>query len=141
MEERKKGRPIKFSKEYMVKMKAVYSGTRAGNRHIQNHFYQACSFPEIMEYHKEHPIDNFEFLYKDETHFKETIFTELGRTSDFICQHYNKEEADEYIINLAKEICLLAKNENNKITSRMVERLIREDRKELKEKYKHSYRE
>lgn len=36
MEERKRGRPIKFSKEYMVKMKAVYSGTRAGNRHIQN---------------------------------------------------------------------------------------------------------
>lgn len=136
MEERKRGRPIKFSKEYMVKMKSVYSGTRAGNRHIQNHFYQACSFLKIMEYHKEHPIDNFEFLYRDETHFKETIFTELGRTSDFICQHYNKEDADEYIVNLAKEICLLAKNENNKITSRMVERIIREDRKELKERFK-----
>lgn len=80
MEERKRGRPIKFSKEYMVKMKAVYSGTRAGNRHIQNHFYQACSFPEIMKYHNEYSIENFEFLYKDETHFKETIFTELGRT-------------------------------------------------------------
>ena len=84
MEERKKGRPKKFSKEHMLKMKAIYSGTRAGNRHIQNHFYQACSFPEIMKYHKEHSIENFEFLYKDETHFKETIFTELGRTKDFI---------------------------------------------------------
>ena len=136
MEERKRGRPKKFSKEYMLKMKAVYSGTRAGNRHIQNHFYQTCSFPEIMEYHKLHPIENFEFLYKDEVHFKETIFTELGRTSDFICQYYSKEEADEYIINLAKEICLLAKNENNKTTSRLIERLIREDRKELKERLK-----
>ena len=76
------------------------------------------------------------FLRKYETHFKETIFTELGRTSDFICQHYSKEEADEYIINLAKEICLLAKDENNKTTSRLVERLIREDRKELKERLK-----
>ena len=134
MEERKRGRPKKFSREHMLKMKAVYSGTRAGNRHIQNHFYQTCSFPEIMQYHREHPIEKFEFLYKDETHFKETIFTELGRTSDFICQHYSKEEADEYIINLAKEICLLAKNENNRTTSRLVERLIREDRKELKER-------
>ena len=134
MERRKRGRPVKFSKEYMVKTKAVYSGTRAGNRHIQNHFYQARSFPEIMEYHNEHPIENFKFLYKDETHFKETIFTELGRTSDFISQYYSKEEADQYIINLAKEICLLAKNENNKITSRVIERLIREDRKELKER-------
>ena len=136
MEESKRGRPVKFSKEYMVKMKAVDSGTKAGDRHIQNHFYQACSFPEIMKYHKEHPIDNFDFLYKDETHFKETIFTELGRTSDFIYQYCSKKEADEYIINLAKEICIFAKNENNKITSRMVERLIREDRKELKDKLK-----
>ena len=94
MEERKKGRPKKFSKEHMLKMKAIYSGTRAGNRHIQNHFYQACSFPEIMKYHKEHSIENFEFLYKDETHFKETIFTELGRTKGFIYQHYSKEEAN-----------------------------------------------
>ncbi len=90
MEERKRGRPLKFSREHMLKMKAVYSGTRAGNRQIQNHYYQTCSFPEIMEYHKKNPIDNFEFLYKDETHFKETIFTELGRTSDFICQYYSK---------------------------------------------------
>lgn len=117
-------------------MKAAYSGTRAGNRHVQNHFYQACSFPEIMEYHKGHPIENFEFLYKDETHFKETIFTELGRTSDFVRQHYSKKEADEYIINLAKEICLLAKNENNKVTSRFIERIIREDRQELRKQLK-----
>ena len=136
MEERKRGRPVKFSREHMLKMKAIYSGTRAGNRHLQNHFYQSYSFPEIMEYHSEHPIENFEFLYKDELHFKETIFTELGRTNEFICQHYSKEEADEYIINLAKEICLLAKNENNKVTSRMIERIIREDRKELKERLK-----
>ena len=136
MEERKRGRPLKFSREHMLKMKAVYSGTRAGNRHIQNHFYQTCSFPEIMKCHNENPIENFEFLYKDETHFKETIFTELGRTSDFISRYYSKEEADEYIINLAKEICLLAKRENNKTTSRLVERLIREDRKELKERLK-----
>ena len=136
MEERKRGRPKKFSREHMLKMKAVYSGTRAGNRHLQNHFYQSYSYPEIMRYHKEHPIENFEFLYKDETHFKETIFTELGRTNEFICQHYSKKEADEYIINLVKEICLLAKNENNKVTSRLIERLIREDRKELKERLK-----
>ncbi len=136
MEERKRGRPLKFSREHMLKMKAVYSGTRAGNRQIQNHYYQTCSFPEIMEYHKKNPIDNFEFLYKDETHFKETIFTELGRTSDFICQYYSKEEADQYIINLAKEICLLAKNENNKVTSRLIEKIIREDRKELKKRVK-----
>lgn len=51
-------------------------------------------------------------------------------------QYYSEQEADEYIINLAKEICLLAKNENNKTTSRLVERLIREDRKELKERLK-----
>lgn len=89
-----------------------------------------------MEYHKEHSIENFEFLYKDETHFKETIFTELGRTKDFIYQHYSKEEAEQYIINLAKEICLFAKNENNKVTSRVIERIIREDRKELKERFK-----
>ena len=136
MEEKKRGRPLKFSKEHMIKMKAVYSGTRAGNRHIQNHFYQTCSFPEIMQYHSEHPIENFEFLYKDEIHWKQTIFTELGRTNEFLSQYYSEEEADEYIINLAKEICLLAKNENNKITSRIVERLIREDRRELKERFK-----
>lgn len=136
MEERKRGRPLKFSREHMLKMKAVYSGTRAGKRHLQNHFYQSYSYPEIMRYHSEHPIENFEFLYKDELHFKETIFTELGRTNEFICQYYSREEADEYIINLAKEICLLAKNENNKTTSRLVERLIREDRKELKERLK-----
>lgn len=136
MEERKRGRPIKFSKEHMLKMKAIYSGTRAGNRHLQNHFYQSYSYPEITRYHNEHPIENFEFLYKDEMHFKETIFTELERTNEFICQYYSKEEADEYIINLAKEICLLAKNENNKTTSRLIERIIREDRKELKERLK-----
>lgn len=119
----------------MLKMKAVYSGIRAGNRQIQNHYYQACSFPEIMEYHKEHPIDNFEFLYKDETHFKETIFTELGRTAKYIInQGYDKEEADNYIINLAIQICNLAKENDNKITSRMIERIVREDRKELKER-------
>lgn len=135
MEERKRGRPLKFSREYMLKMKAVYSGTRAGNRQIQNHYYQACSFPEIMEYHKEHPIDNFEFLYKDETHFKETIFTELGRTAKYIInQGYDKEEADNYIINLAIQICNLAKENDNKIISRMVEKIVREDRKELKER-------
>lgn len=39
MEDRKRARPLKFSKKYMLKMKAVYSGTRAGNRSIQNHFY------------------------------------------------------------------------------------------------------
>ncbi len=56
--------------------------------------------------------------------------------SIFNSRSNSKEEADEYIINLAKEICLLAKNENNKVTSRMIERIIREDRKELKERLK-----
>lgn len=136
MEERKRGRPLKFSKEHMLKMKAIYSGTRAGNRHLQNHFYQSYSYPQIMRYHNKYPIENFELLYKDEMHFKETIFTELGRTNEFLCQYYSKEEADEYIINLAKEICLLAKNENNKVTSRLIERIIREDRRELKGRFK-----
>ena len=85
---------------------------------------------------KKYSIENFEFLYKDEIHWKQTIFTELGRTNEFLSQYYSEQEADEYIINLAKEICLLAKNENNKTTSRLVERLIREDRKELKERLK-----
>lgn len=56
--------------------------------------------------------------------------------SIFNSRSNSKEEADEYIINLAKEICLLAKNENNKTTSRLIERIIREDRKELKERLK-----
>lgn len=136
MEDKKRGRPVKFNEEYMSKMKAVYSGSRAGNRHLQNHYYQARSFSVIKRYHEEHTIENFEFLYKDDMHLKETVFTELGRTKDFIYQYYSKEEADEYIINLAKEICQLAKENNNKITSRIIERLIREDRQELKKRLK-----
>ena len=136
MEDKKRGRPTKFNEELMTKIKALYSGTRAGNRHIQNHFYQSCSYPMIMKYHKEHPIDNFEFLYKDDMHLKETIFTELGRTNDFLCEIFSCEEANEYTINLAKEICLLAKNENNTVTSRLDERIIREDRQELKKRLK-----
>ena len=134
MEDKKRGRPVKFSEEYMSKMKALYSGSRAGNRHLQNHYYQARSFSVIKDYHEEHTIENFEFLYKDDMHLKETVFTELGRTKDFIYQYYSKEKADEYIINLAKEICQLAKENNNKIASRIIERLIREDRQELKKR-------
>lgn len=135
MEGKKRGRPNKFSKEIMLKMKVTYNGMRAGNRHLQNHLYQSFSFPEIMEYHKEHPINNFEFLYKDETHFKETVFTELGRIADYIInQGYDKEEENNYIKNLAIQICNLAKENDNKITSRMIERIVREDRKELKER-------
>jgi phage anti-repressor protein len=136
MEDKKKGRPLKFSKEYMKKMKAVYDGERANDRHIQNHIYQSYSFPLIMRYHKEHPIENFEFLYKDDTYFKQTVFTELGRTNEFIGTYFSQEEADEYVIDLAKEICLLAKNENNKVASRLIERIIREDRMELKKRLK-----
>ena len=136
MEDKKRGRPTKFNKELMLKMKAVYSGTRAGNRHLQNHYYQTCSYPLIKRYHDEYTIENFEFLYKDDMHLKETVFTELGRTNDFICQYYSKEEADDYIINLTKEICQLAKENNNKITSRIIERIIREDRQELKKRLK-----
>lgn len=137
MESKKRGRPNKFSKEIMLKMKSTYSGMRAGNRHLQNHFYQCFSYPVIMQYHTENSIDNFGFLYKDDTHFKETVFTELGRTADYIInQGYDKEEADNYIINFAIEICSLAKENDNKITSRMIERIIRDDRKELKERIK-----
>lgn len=138
MESKKRGRPNKFSKEIMLQMKATYSGMRAGNRHLQNHLYQTFSYPVISRHHKENPIDNFEFLYKDEMHFKETVFTELGRTAEYITRYYKREEADNYIINLAIEICNLAKEYNNKITSRNIEQIIREDRKELKERIKNS---
>lgn len=136
MEDRKRGRPLKFSRRHMLELKKIWNGERADNRHLQNHWYQTYSFGVLKRYHEKYPIENFEFLYKDEIHWKQTIFTELGRTNEFLCQCYSEQDADEYIINLAKEICLLAKNENNKTTSRLVERLIREDRKELKERLK-----
>jgi len=60
----------------------------------------------------------------------------LGRSCEYLSRYVSKEEADQYIINLAKEICLLAKNENNHVASRLIERIIREDRKELKERVK-----
>lgn len=108
MEDKKRGRPTKFNEELMTKIKALYSGTRTGNRHIQNHFYQSCSYPMIMKYHKEHPIDNFEFLYKDDMHLKETIFTELGRTNDFLCEIFSCEEANamngDVIINMTNNL-------------------------------------
>lgn len=47
---------------------------------------------------------------------------------------FTEEEAEKYIIDLAIEICALAKKE--KLTSRFVERLIREDREELRNKIK-----
>lgn len=134
--EEKRGRPKKFKDEDVVMFKALFSGERAGNRHIQNHIYQTFSFKTILNYHEKNPIENFEFLYKDGTYFKQTVFTELGRTSEFLIRNYSSEEADEYIINLAKEICWLAKEHNNKITSRNIEQIIREDRKELKERLK-----
>ena len=134
--EEKRGRPKKFSDEYVSKIKAVFSGERAGNRHIQNHIYQTFSFGTILRYHQENPIENFEFLYKDDTYFKQTVFTELGRTNEFILRNYSVEEADEYIINLTKEICCLAKEYDNKITSRIIEKIIREDRRELKNRLK-----
>ena len=136
MESKKRGRPNKFSKEMMIQMKATYSGMRADDRHLQNHLYQSFSYLVISRYHKENPIDNFVFLYKDEMHFKETVFTELGRTAEFITRYYEQEEANNYIINLAIQICNLAKEHDNKITSRMIERIVREDRKELKERIK-----
>lgn len=136
MEEGKRGRPLKFSRRHMLELKKIWNGERADNRHLQNHWYQTYSFGVLKRYHEKYPIENFKFLYKDEIHWKQTIFTELGRTNEFLCQYYSEQEADEYIINLAKEICLLAKNENNKTTSRLVERLIREDRKELNERLK-----
>lgn len=129
-EKGKRGRPPKFSKNVMAQLKATYSGERAGNRHLQNHLYQSYSFGTILDYHKENPIENFQFLYCDNTYFKQTVFTELGRTNEFLMQYYNKEYADEYIINLAKELCLSAKQHG--MTSRIAEKLIREDRKELK---------
>lgn len=134
--ETKRGRPKKFKDEDIVAFKAFFSGERAGNRHIQNHIYQTFSFKTILDYHQENPIDNFEFLYKDNTYFKQTVFTELGRTNEFLIRHYSSEEANEYIINLAKEICCLAKEHNNKITSRIIEKIIREDRCELKKRLK-----
>lgn len=134
--ETKRGRPKKFKDEDIVAFKALFSGERAGNRHIQNHIYQTFSFKTILDYHQENPIDNFEFLYKDNTYFKQTVFTELGRTNEFLIRHYSSEEANEYIINLAKEICCLAKEYNNKITSRIIEKIIREDRCELKKRLK-----
>ena len=136
MEERKRGRPVKFSKEHLLQMKAMFGDTKSGKRLLQNHIYQTFSFPLLREYNREHGIENFEYLYEDDTYFKQTVFTELGRSCEYLSRYVSKEEADEYIINLAKEICLLAKNENNKITSRIVERLIREDRQELKERLK-----
>ena len=132
----KRGRPKKFKDEHVAMTKALFSGGRAGNRHIQNHIYQSFSYGTILGYHQENPIENFEFLYKDSSYFKQTVFTELGRTKEFITRSYSSEEADEYIINLAKEICLLAKEHDNKITSRIIEKIIREDRCELKKRLK-----
>lgn len=47
---------------------------------------------------------------------------------------FTEEEAEKYIIDLAIEICALAKKE--KLTSRVVEKLIRKDRENLKNKIK-----
>lgn len=65
---------------------------------------------------------------------KETVFTELGRTEKMLEEFFTNEEAEQYIINMAIEICELAKTQ--KLTSRIVERIVRQDRQELKEKLK-----
>ena len=136
---RKVGRPQKIDSMMMLKLKEVYSGTRANKRHLQNHYYQMRSLPIIQRYNTENPIDNFTFLCKDEVYFKETIFTELGRTERFIEENFSVEEAEQYIIDMAIQICELAKT--NKLTSRIVEKIIRDDRKELKKRLKENIEE
>lgn len=131
-EKGKVGRPEKIDPKMMLKLRQVYSGTRASKRHLQNHYYQMCSVMPIKRYNTEHNIDNFSFLYKDDVYMKETVFTELGRTEQLLEEFYSKEEAEQYIINMAIEICELAKKE--KLTSRILERIIRQDRQELKKK-------
>ena len=138
MENKKRGRPKKFNEEHMLKLKAIWNDNKADDRHLQNHYYQSFSFGTLRQYNEKYPIENFEFLYKDDIYWKQTLFTELGRTNEFIFTNFSQEEADEYIINLAKEICLLAKDKNNKVTSRVIERIIREDRKELKNRLKNN---
>lgn len=93
-----------------------------------------CSVMPIIRYNTEHPIDNFSFLYKNDVYMKETVFTELGRTEKMLEEFFTNEEAEQYIINMAIEICELAKTQ--KLTSRIVERIVRQDRQELKEKLK-----
>lgn len=132
-EKRKVGRPQKIDPKMMLKLKQIYSGTQAKKRHLQNHYYQMFAMP-IIRYNREHPIDNFSFLYKDDVYFKQTVFTELGRTEQMLEEFFSKEEAEQYIINMAIEICELAKKE--KLTSRIVERIVRQDRQELKKKLK-----
>ena len=88
----------------------------------------------IIRYNAENPIDNFSFLYKDDVYMKETVFTELGRTEQLLEEFFSNEEAEQYIINMAMEICELAKTE--KLTSRTIERIVRQDRQELKKKLK-----
>ena len=133
-EKRKVGRPQKIDPKMMLKLKQVYSGTKANKRHLQNHYYQMCSVMPTIRYNSEHPIDNFSFLYKDDVYFKQTVFTELGRTEQMLEELMEKEEAEQYMINMAIEICELAKKE--KLTSRIVERIVRQDRQELKKKLK-----
>ncbi len=133
-EKRKVGRPEKINPEMMEMLKRTYSGTRANKRHLQNHYYQIFSVGPILRYNAEFPIDNFKFLYENDVYFKQTIFTELGRTAQMLGEIFTEEEAEKYIIDLAIEICALAKKE--KLTSRFVERLIREDREELRNKIK-----
>ena len=123
-EKRKVGRPQKIDPKMMLKLKQVYSGTKANKRHLQNHYYQMCSVMPTIRYNSEHPID----------YFKQTVFTELGRTEQMLEEFFSKEEAEQYIINMAIEICELAKKE--KLTSRIVERIVRQDRQELKKKLK-----
>lgn len=133
-EKRKVGRPQKIDPRMMLRLKQVYSGTKANKRHLQNHYYQMYSVMPIIRYNTEHPIDNFSFLYKDDVYMKETVFTELGRTEKMLEEFFTNEEAEQYIINMAIEICELAKTQ--KLTSRIVERIVRQDRQELKEKLK-----
>lgn len=100
-EKRKVGRPQKIDPRMMLRLKQVYSGTKANKRHLQNHYYQMCSVMPIIRYNTEHPIDNFSFLYKDDVYMKETIFTELGRTEKMLEEFFTNEEAEQYIINMA----------------------------------------
>lgn len=126
-EKRKVGRPEKINPEMMKMLKRTYSNTRANKRHLQNHYYQIFSVGPILRYNAEFPIDNFKFLYENDVYFKQTIFTELGRTAQMLGEIFTE-------IDLAIEICALAKKE--KLTSRVVEKLIRKDREDLKNKIK-----
>ena len=88
----------------------------------------------IIRYNAENSIDNFSFLYKDDVYMKETVFTELGRIEQMLEEFFSNEESEQYIINMAIEICELAKTE--KLTSRIIERIVRQDRQELRKKLK-----